>query len=497
RLTRLVVAASALAWLSGCTSDPEVLPPVGNHQLFIDTDAVVPVALNSGEVLDGPALFDRLEVAIFDAEDVRDGTNDAPLCDSCFREFSVDRGSFADGGASLAIVPETGETPLVRVRLFRGASRLDGELQTESVIEVVAELPVTPAEGTVETTVFLPTDAVGVPQGAFATPLRVGESDLVTAGAPTASQVGTWSFGDRRGCTAETPGDDAFCIDGGPYWMGNPLVQGADFAESDQQRLVVLRPFFLDRGEVTVGDFRAWVEQAGVTDVGDFSFVDDERDPNFFCTYTAEPGAADDLPVNCVPHPLASAYCEARGGALPTEAQFEYASGDLRSALFVWGADELPVCAGAVFGRSRQEGTVVENLGSATCLPEGSGPQALLSETLASTRATDRMATASGEFIFDLAGNLQEWTYDYFEPQDGSCWAVGDSNVFNEYSLDGADGWARVACEQPNNSPGHTVRGGSWTQDRAFLRAAYRSNEDIVAPVDFQVGFRCAYPDAG
>jgi len=325
-----------------------------------------------------------------------------------------------------------------------------------------------------------------VPRGSLAVPLQTETSELVTEGAPGASRVGTWAFANRTTCADASP-DGAACIDGGPYWMGNPLVRGADFAESDRQRLVVLSPFFLDEGEVTVAEFRGWA-QSQPDPVEVLERVDDPTSEAFFCTYTADPTASDARPVNCVGYEAAAAFCEARGGTLPTEAQFEYASGDLRSALFVWGQDELALCEGAVWGRGDRNGTSLENVGVDACLPaevELDGPVALTAdpERLAQTRLTDRLTTGTGEVVFDLAGNLQEWALDYYHRQDESCWVSSETNV-----------WIDPICHEPGEAGSFAVRGGAWTQDRAFLRAAYRTTRTSLDDAPYQVGFRCAYP---
>lgn len=87
--------SSASLLLTACSDDPESLPPVGNHQLFIDTDAIVPPPLGVAAASGAPSLFDRLEVAFIDERgDI--------ACDACSREFSVTLDTFAQGGASLA-----------------------------------------------------------------------------------------------------------------------------------------------------------------------------------------------------------------------------------------------------------------------------------------------------------------------------------------------------------------------------------------------------------
>ncbi|MEM9694544.1 MAG: SUMF1/EgtB/PvdO family nonheme iron enzyme, partial [Myxococcota bacterium] len=364
-----LLALPALAVLA-CDSEPETLPPVGSHLVYVDTDAIVKVEAGSTPNGLQEALFDRLELAILDE-------NGEVLCSGCVREVEATTSLFAGGGASFSVVPPPGTTPIARVRLFRAASRVEGVLAPESVIEVVAELPVTPAEGTVESSIFLATETVGAPRGELAAPVVVTDGDpAASVGRFETTQVNSWAGAARVDCATE-PTDGRSCVPGGAYWMGNPLVQGSDFPEAERQRLVVMSPFYLDQQEVTVGEFRSWAEtQTGEVDV-DLRSTDPEQ-AEFFCTYTAEPGDDEARPVNCVGFDAASAYCAAQGGSLPSEAQFEYASGALRSALFVWGTDELALCEGAVWGRGAQPGTTIASVGDGFCLDEGAdvGPLA-------------------------------------------------------------------------------------------------------------------------
>jgi formylglycine-generating enzyme required for sulfatase activity len=330
---------------------------------------------------------------------------------------------------------------------------------------------------------------VGVSQGSLAAPLEVDDSEaaLVRAGVPETSRVRTWAQATAVPCKGQ-PLESETCIEGGAYWMGNPLVKGDDFVESDRQRLVVLSPYYLDTREVRVGELRAWLatQPKELSDKVVRRGIDMTKD-NFFCTYSdmADP-ANDALPANCLAWDVASAYCKSRGGELPSEAQFEYASGELRSALFVWGADEAPLCEAAVWGRSRLAGSASAALGSSECqtITGKNGAQPLPDEPEARnlTRLTDRI-TISGIEVFDLAGNLQEWVLDRYNTQTEPCWQLDGTNVFFD-----------PGCTTPGSLGGRSVRGGSWLQDRELLRAAYRANRADSEVGTYTVGFRCARP---
>lgn len=482
RFSSALPAFALLLVACGGESSP-TLPAPGHHVVTIDTDAIVPPdpMLPVDPAAPVP-LFDRLELSVLrEGEDVPSPMN--------VRDFQIDAARFLPAGATFTVQGAPGERIRVRARLSRVASTFGGVPRPESTIEVVAGLPETPEEGGLATTLLLRTEDVGVAQGTVDAPLAVddGPESLVRAGTLASSQVRSWPKAERVPCQGQPKPGEA-CIDGGAYWMGNPLVKGDDFVESDRQRLVVLSPYFLDVREVRVGELRSWLatQPKELSDGVVRRSADVTRD-DYFCTYTDTPDPEGDLrPANCVGWDVASAYCQAQGGALPTEAQFEYASSELRSALFVWGADEAPLCEAAVWGRSGLAGSVIANLGASDCqettgkngaqpLPDDDAGRGL-------TRLTDRIAIGGVE-VFDLAGNLQEWVLDRYNLQTEPCWKLDATNVFFD-----------PVCTTPGQVGGRSVRGGSWLQDREFLRAAYRANRAEGDGGSFAVGFRCARP---
>ncbi|MBM4376872.1 MAG: formylglycine-generating enzyme family protein [Deltaproteobacteria bacterium] len=482
RSLHTVLALLGLTSACGGESTP-TLPPPGHHVVTIDTDAIVPP--DPMRTVDAKApipLFDRLELAV-----LRDGET-TPEAENV-RDFQVDASRFTDGGASFTVQGMPGERVRVRARLSRTASTFGGVSRPESTIEVTAALPPTPDEGSLATTLLLLTEDVGVPQGSSESPLEVdaAESALVRPSTSEPSRVRTWAQAAAVPCKGE-PLKSETCIEGGAYWMGNPLVKGDDFVESDRQRLVVLSPYFLDTREVRVGELRTWLatQPKELADKVVRRGADLTKE-DYFCTYSdvADP-ANDALPANCLGWEVASAYCKARGGELPSEAQFEYASSELRSALFVWGTDEAPLCEAAVWGRSGLEGSAIAALGSSECqtITGKNGAQPLPDEPDARnlTRLTDRI-TIGGVEVFDLAGNLQEWVRDRYNKQTEPCWQLDGTNVFFD-----------PVCTTPGSLGGRSVRGGSWLQDREFLRAAYRASRADDEGGSYAVGFRCARP---
>ena len=128
------------------------------------------------------------------------------------------------------------------------------------------------------------------------------------------------------------------------------------------------------------------------------------------------------------------------------------------------------------------DNSAIEQVGASNCKSLGIGPQTLSADPKQrdSTRLTDRI-TIGGAEVFDLAGNLQEWVLDRYNTQDEPCWKKEFTNVFSD-----------PVCTLEGEVGGRSVRGGSWIQNREFLRAAYRASRGPGEGGTYVVGFRCA-----
>ncbi|MFN8530485.1 MAG: SUMF1/EgtB/PvdO family nonheme iron enzyme [Anaerolineae bacterium] len=136
-------------------------------------------------------------------------------------------------------------------------------------------------------------------------------------------------------------------------------------------------------------------------------------------------------------------FCEARGGRLPTEREWEYAARGPDNLLYPWGDDF--VADNAIFGGDEKSAT-----GEVGSLPAG----------------------RSWVGAMDMAGNLSEWV----------------DSVFLNYPYDPTDGREFNRNQQLQR----VLRGGAWTATTATeLRASYR---DHISPdsVFRYIGFRCA-----
>ncbi len=454
----------ALLVLGACISHE--LPPTGQLLLYFDTDAPLSAAPGVASAPNDPApLFDTLRVDVFEP----DATAPCPLCT---REFGVDTGTFRGLRASIGVPQRAGVKGYrVRARLYRAAAAFDGQPPSWGTIDVTVATPPTALEGIIEQTIFLPTEAVGAPEGTAAAPLVSADDAgriILSFGRPAPSRVGTWSGAVPTDCTAAPPvGEEVQCIRGGAYWMGNPRVLAArgDTTTTRHEWLVVVSPFYLMRHEVTVAD--AVRHSFGPPDLAAYS--PSASTPFHWCTYNHPLTTKGDRALNCVVRSGAAGYCQALNGDLPTEAEWEFASSGRAGHAYVWGEDD-PSCDDAWWGHPAAplNGNVVGpcEKGSLPDLPAAP-----------SKRGRDCLGGDCENGVVDLAGNVSEWTRDNYETIEAPCWSA--AGVYSD-----------PLCVEKNSTL-FTVRGGAWTDNALFAALRGELNEGIIS---VRTGFRCAWP---
>ncbi|HIN75890.1 MAG TPA: formylglycine-generating enzyme family protein [Rhodospirillales bacterium] len=228
----------------------------------------------------------------------------------------------------------------------------------------------------------------------------------------------------------EADGAKMALIPAGIFEMGDHSNEG--YSNERPVHRVELDAFYMDVNEVTVGQFREFVNQSG----------DSYNKWNDVARYS--PG--DDYPMIYVSWDDATAYAEWAGKRLPTEAEWEYAArGGLSGKRYPWG-DEITHDDANYTGLGGKDKWDRQNA------PVGS-------------------FDANGYGLNDMAGNVWEWCADRY-----SRGYYATSPLKNPTGPD--TGLYRV------------LRGGSWVNNSNGLRAAYR-NVDAPAYAYGLIGFRC------
>jgi formylglycine-generating enzyme required for sulfatase activity len=218
-------------------------------------------------------------------------------------------------------------------------------------------------------------------------------------------------------------------IPGGAFRMGSEN----QYAEEKPVEGVSVDGFCMDIHEVTNGEFAKFVEATGYVTIAErplsaeeFPTLSEEaRSPGslvfkmppagsqkvaYLSWWKWTPGAnwrhpegpdstiegLENYPVVHIAFPDAQAYAEWADKAIPTESQWEFAArGGLKRALFTWGNDYKPDMANTWQGIFPFSNTQEDHyLGTA---PVGS-------------------FSGNGYGLYDMAGNVWEWTEDWYHP---------------------------------------------------------------------------------
>lgn len=253
-------------------------------------------------------------------------------------------------------------------------------------------------------------------------------------------------------------------VPGGKFAMGS--ADGMPFEAPVHS--VTVNSFLMDAHEVTVAEFGRFVEAtnfvteaekfgwSAVFDVtkGEWGRVDGA---NWRHPEGGEETPKPDEPVTQISWNDANAYAKWAGKRLPTEAEWEFAArGGLVQKTFSWG-DEL-----------RPGGRPVANWWQGTFPDNNTGEDGFLG------RAGVGSFAPNGYGLYDMAGNVWEWTADRY-----------------------ADNYYTVSAEFDPKGPAsgaeRSIRGGSWMCAENFCanyRVAGRSHATPDSGMN-NLGFRC------
>jgi formylglycine-generating enzyme required for sulfatase activity len=212
------------------------------------------------------------------------------------------------------------------------------------------------------------------------------------------------------------------------------------FANETPLHKVTLSAYWLDRTEVTVGDYArcAATGRCRPLPLGEGARRFDKPE----------------YPASLVTWDEARIYCEYRGARLPTEAEFERASRGAVGRRYPWG--NLYNAHASNHGRIAWQMTDATD-GYAELAPVGSFP-----------------AGRTPDGFLDLAGNVSEWVADRYAPEYEDAEAVDPM------------GPAVTA-----STPARVVRGGDYRSAAPWLRGAAREFQEPSTRRPW-LGFRCA-----
>ena len=222
-----------------------------------------------------------------------------------------------------------------------------------------------------------------------------------------------------------------------PSWALSELA-----AERPQHEVALSSGFWIDTTEVTNKAFAAFVADGGYTtdalwsEAGTAWLAD--QDVAALPIDCVEP--LDDNPRVCITWFEAEAYAAWRGGALPTEAQWEFAARGPDSRIFPWGDEWDPARANIV--------------GATESMPVGSFPDG-----------------ASWVGALDMSGNAMEWVADWYS-----------ARYYGEEVRDDPTG--------PELGSKKTEKGGWFGAVPYVGRGAYRHFEDPPTYQDHHIGVR-------
>jgi eukaryotic-like serine/threonine-protein kinase len=221
--------------------------------------------------------------------------------------------------------------------------------------------------------------------------------------------------------------------------------RAAAFYDEQPAHVVWLRSLWIDRTEVTNGQYRTCVAAGACVELADRSSFTRQ-------SYYDNPAFLN-YPVVNVDWNMASAYCEWAGARLPSEAEWEYSARGPESRIFPWGDafDKTKVnycdarCAGLA-DSSHDDG--YPDTSPVGAFPEG--------ETWVGA--------------MDMAGNVREWASDWLAP-------------YSHGAVKNPGG--------PDTGEMKIPKGGSWYDTPDNIRSANRGGE-VPDYFRHNLGFRCA-----
>jgi formylglycine-generating enzyme required for sulfatase activity len=244
---------------------------------------------------------------------------------------------------------------------------------------------------------------------------------------PTPTPAPTPAPEETAAPTAPPVADIMIEIPAGTFTMGSDTGEG-DEAPAHE---VDLPAFEIDKFEVVNADFAQFVEATG--------YQTDAEKAGSSKNWRDDAEGKDNHPVVRVSWNDAVAYCEWVGKRLPTEAEWEKAARGTEGWMYPWGDEWDP-------SKANVKETGLRGTAAVGSFGAGASPYG----------------------VEDMAGNVWEWTADWYEPYPGSDY---QSDYFGQKFK--------------------VVRGGGWFEMEDAVRTTNRDLTSDTAAND-DLGFRCA-----
>lgn len=251
---------------------------------------------------------------------------------------------------------------------------------------------------------------------------------------------------------------DMVNIEGGRYQRGD--WRGGGYSDQRPSRTILLSGFTISQKEITVRQFRAFVEETGHTTTAEeygcwTTNSEGEREREAEATWR-DPGFSQSgsHPVVCVSWRDAQAFAEWADARLPTEAEWEYAARGLGQKIaYPWG--------------NTFEGNALNFADRRTPFSNASADDGHRWTAPVGSYASNRVG------LYDMGGNVAEWCQDWYQP----------------------DYYAASSSQNPRGpSTGEkrVYRGGSWSDGATYAQTTLRRMAAPNVPAD-DIGFRIVW----
>jgi sulfatase modifying factor 1 len=323
----------------------------------------------------------------------------------------------------------------------------------------------------------------------------MADGSSATAGTPSAPGV--------------APAKDMVWVPGGTFLMGSELPA---YPEEGPPHYATVDGFWIDQTPVTIAQFRRFVKATGYVTVaerpldpaeypkldpallvpGSLVFAPTQgpvplTDIRRWWHYVpganwAHPEGPDSHVGGRERHPVVhlswddvNAYAQWAGKSLPTEAEWEFAArGGLEGALYTWGDDPQP------------KGRTMANTW------QGEFPWQSLKPAGKQRTTPVRSYPPNGYDLFDMAGNVWEWTSDYFRSQHADNAAHPCCAPVNPRVESADDSFEAVELGGAH-IPRRVIKGGSHLCAPNYClryRPAARQAQQVDSAMS-HLGFRC------